>query len=297
MRARARDDRRARGVLALLVLAAVTVMTVDASADDSPVDAARSAVGDVMGPVQNGLDAAASPFGTLADRFDSDEQLREENERLVAENAGLRNTLETAGLDVGREESLRVMHRFAGRRGLRGVTAEVVAYGPAQNFTRTVTIDRGTAAGVQADMTVLNADGLVGRVVHAGKATATVLLAVDSGSVVGARLGSDLELGFLRGDGDLSDSGRLSLTTMDPRVVPSVGDSVLTWGSHGGRPYVSGVPIGSVLSVESSPRDQTTTAVIAPYVDFSALDLVQVVVGASGPSSDQAGGARTRADD
>jgi len=44
-------------------------------------------------------------------------------------------------------------------------------------------------------------------------------------------------------------------------------------------------------------RDQTTTAVIAPYVDFSALDLVQVVVGASGPSSDQAGGARTRADD
>jgi rod shape-determining protein MreC len=297
MKARARDDRRARGVLALLVLAAVTVMTVDASADDSPVDVARSAVGDVLGPVQNGLDEAASPFGALGDRLDSDEQLRDENERLTAENAGLRNALETAGLDVGREQALEVMHRFAGRRGLLGVTAEVVAYGPAQNFTRTVTIDRGTASGVQADMTVLNADGLVGRVVHAGTATATVLLAVDSGSVVGARLGADLELGFLRGDGDLSDAGRLRLTTMDPRVVPSVGDSVLTWGSQGGRPYVSGVPIGSVLSVEASPRDQTTTAVIAPYVDFSALDLVQVVVGASRPSSDQAGGARTQTED
>jgi rod shape-determining protein MreC len=297
MKARARDDRRARGVLALLVLAAVTVMTVDASADDSPVDVARSAVGDVLGPVQNGLDEAASPFGALGDRLDSDEQLRDANERLTAENAGLRNALETAGLDVGREQALEVMHRFAGRRGLRGVTAEVVAYGPAQNFTRTVTIDRGTASGVQADMTVLNADGLVGRVVHAGTATATVLLAVDSGSVVGARLGADLELGFLRGDGDLSDAGRLRLTTMDPRVVPSVGDSVLTWGSQGGRPYVSGVPIGSVLSVEASPRDQTTTAVIAPYVDFSALDLVQVVVGASRPSSDQAGGARTQTED
>ena len=297
MKARARDDRRARGVLALLVLAAVTVMTVDASADDSPVDVARSAVGDVLGPVQNGLDEAASPFGALGDRLDSDEQLRDANERLTAENAGLRNALETAGLDVGREQALEVMHRFAGRRGLRGVTAEVVAYGPAQNFTRTVTIDRGTASGVQADMTVLNADGLVGRVVHAGTATATVLLAVDSGSVVGARLGADLELGFLRGDGDLSEAGRLRLTTMDPRVVPSVGDSVLTWGSQGGRPYVSGVPIGSVLSVEASPRDQTTTAVIAPYVDFSALDLVQVVVGASRPSSDQAGGARTQTED
>jgi hypothetical protein len=77
--------------------------------------------------------------------------------------------------------------------------------------------------------------------------------------VVGGRIGADQELGFLRGDGDLSDDGRLTLTTMDPRAVPAVGDSVLTWGSQGGRPYVSGVPIGTVQSVEASPRDQTAT--------------------------------------
>jgi rod shape-determining protein MreC len=292
----ARDDRRARGVLVLLALAAVTVMTVDASGgEDSPVSAARSATGEVLGPVQTGLDAIGSPFGALADRLGSDDGLRAENERLEAENAELRSTLETAGLDVSREQAQQGMSRFAEERGLVTVTAEVVAYGPAQNFSRTVTIDRGTADGVQADMTVLNADGLVGRVVRADTGTATVLLVVDSGSVVGGRLGADLELGFLSGDGDLSDDGRLILTTMDPRAVPSVGDSVLTWGSQDGRPYVSGVPIGSVLSVEASPRDQTATAVIAPYVDFSALDLVQVIVGASSPSSDQAGGARTRA--
>jgi rod shape-determining protein MreC len=120
-----------------------------------------------------------------------------------------------------------------------------------------------------------------------------VLLVVDSGSVVGGRLGAAQELGFLRGDGDLSGVGRLTLTTMDPRAVPAVGDSVLTWGSQGGRPYVSGVPIGIVLSVEASPRDQTATAVIAPSVDFSSLDLVQVVLGAA-PSTDLA---RTRTGD
>lgn len=291
MRRPARDDRRARGVLVLLALAAVTVMTVDASgSDDSPVDAARSAVGEVIGPVQTGLDAAGSPFGALAERVGSDDDLRAENARLEAENTELRGTLETAGLDLARERAAEGMNGFAEQRGLQTVTAEVVAYGPGQSFSRTVTIDRGTADGVQADMTVLNADGLVGRVVHADSGTATVLLAVDSGSVVGARLGADLELGFLRGDGELSDDGRLSLTTMDPRAVPSVGDPVLTWGSQDGRPYVSGVPIGSVQSVEASPRDQTATAVIAPYVDFSSLDLVQVVVGASPTSTNQAGG-------
>jgi len=277
-----RDDRRARGVFVLLVLAAVTVITVDASdGDDSPVDVARSAAGEVLGPVQSGLDAAASPFAELGERLSSDEGLRSENERLAAENAGLRSRLETAGVELAREQAQVGMDQFAQRRGLQTVTAEVVAYGPAQSFSRTVTIDRGTADGVQADMTVLNSAGLVGRVLRADSGTATVLLIVDAGSVVGGRLGADFELGFLGGDGDLSDDGRLTLTTIDPRVVPQAGDPVLTWGSQNGRPYVSGVPIGAVVSVEASPRDQTATAVIEPYVDFSSLDLVQVVVGAA----------------
>lgn len=291
MRRQAGEGRRARGLVVLLALAAVTVMTVDASgSDDSAVDSARSVVGEVVGPVQTGLDAVGSPLGRAADRLGNAEGLRSENERLEAENAELRSTLQTAGLGIAREQAQLGMNRFAAELGLETVTAEVVAYGPGQHFSRTVTIDRGTADGVLEDMTVLNADGLVGRVVRADSGSATVLLVVDAGSVVGGRLGADLELGFLSGDGDLSDDGRLVLTTMDQRAVPSVGDSVLTWGSQGGRPYVSGVPIGSVLTVEASPRDQTATAVIAPYVDFSSLDLVQVVVGASSSSTDQAAG-------
>jgi rod shape-determining protein MreC len=109
------------------------------------------------------------------------------------------------------------------------------------------------------------------------------LLIVDASSVVGGRLGTDLELGMLRGDGELSDVGRLTLTTMDPTVEPATGDIVVTWGSRGGAPYVAGVPIGRIESVESSPRDQSSSARVVPYVDFSALDLVGVVVGASPP--------------
>ena len=52
----------------------------------------------------------------------------------------------------------------------------------------------------------------------------------------------------------------------------------MTWGSQNGAPYVSGIPIGRVLSVFSSPRQLSKRAVIDPFVDFSALDLVGVVV-------------------
>jgi rod shape-determining protein MreC len=43
-------------------------------------------------------------------------------------------------------------------------------------------------------------------------------------------------------------------------------------------PYVAGIPIGTVASVYSTPRNLAKRAVLTPYVDFSALDVVGVVV-------------------
>jgi rod shape-determining protein MreC len=127
-------------------------------------------------------------------------------------------------------------------------------------------------------MTVLNSDGLVGRVVRATRSTATVLLVVDTDSVVGGRLGTSLEVGFLRGRGSADDDGRLALDLVDSSVQPSKDDVVVTWGSKDGVPYVAGIPIGRVESVVSSPQESTRRAMIKPFVDFTALDVVGVVV-------------------
>ena len=64
-------------------------------------------------------------------------------------------------------------------------------------------------------MTVLNNDGLVGRVLRADRSTATVLLLVDRESVVGGRLGSSMEIGFLRGRGQVGSKARLDLDLVD----------------------------------------------------------------------------------
>ena len=50
-------------------------------------------------------------------------------------------------------------------------------------------------------MTVLNGDGLVGRVKTVGPTTSTVLLAVDPESSVGVRLEGSMEVGFTTGQG------------------------------------------------------------------------------------------------
>ena len=135
-------------------------------------------------------------------------------------------------------------------------------------------------------MTVLNNDGLVGRVLRVTSTTATVLLVVDADSVVGGRVGESMEIGFLHGRGVLGNGGRLDLELVDDSVVPAKHDAVVTWGSQGGAPYVAGIPVGRVTSVYSSLRETSQRAVIEPFVDFGSLDLVGVVV-PSGSRSDR----------
>ncbi|HET8604065.1 MAG TPA: rod shape-determining protein MreC [Marmoricola sp.] len=265
-----------KSVLALLLLACLTVLTLDARGGaSSPVEPLRTAVGTVVGPVESGTAAAIRPFQHLADYFGSNDRLRRQVASLTAENSRLRSRVEAQPLDRNRLAELEGLTRTARHTGYALVAARVVAMGPSQSFSRTVTIDAGTSSGVHADMTVLNNDGLVGRVLRATPTTATVLLITDEGSVVGGRLGSDMELGFLHGRGS---TDQLDLDLLDSTATPSRGDVVVTWGSQNGAPYVAGIPIGKVVSVWSTPREMAKHAVIDPFVDFSALDVVGVVV-------------------
>lgn len=271
--------RPSRSVMVLLVLACLTVLTLDARGGaDSPVEPLRTAVGNVVGPVETGTAAAVRPFRKLAGYFGSNDKLRDQVATLAAENSRLRSQVETQPLDRNRLAELDGLTRTARRTGYSLVAARVVAMGPSQSFSRTVTIDAGTSSGVRPDMTVVNNDGLVGRVIRTTRTTATVLLIVDQDSVVGGRLGSNMELGLLDGRGSSGEPDRLDLDLMDSSVTPARGDVVLTWGSENGAPYVAGIPIGKVVSVWSTPREMAKHAVIAPFVDFTSLDVVGVVV-------------------
>ena len=274
-----RDSRPSRAVMVALLLSCLTLITLDyRGGADSPVEPARRAVGEVLGPVETGTTAAIRPFTAVPQWFRSRDALAGDLARLEAENSRLRSEAVTAGYNRNRLAELDALTASAGDVGYALVPARVVGLGPAQSFSRTVTIDAGSRAGLRPDMTVLNNDGLVGRVLRVTRTTATVLLVVDSESVVGGRVGESMEVGFLHGRGVLGGDGRLDLELVDQSVVPAEGDTVVTWGSEGGAPYVAGIPIGTVTSVYTSLRETSQRAVIDPFVDFASLDLVGVVV-------------------
>lgn len=290
------QGRHARTALAVSVLVALTLMAVDATGrPNSAVEPLRLGAAEVFGPLEAGADAAVRPVTDLAALLVRSRELQADNTRLTDENAGLRAELATGEVDRARLAEYDALAGITDRTGFELVNAEVVAIGPAQAFRRTVTINAGTADGIRADRTVVNAAGLVGRVLRAGRHTATVLLVIDAGSVVGGRLDRSMELGFLRGNGSLGADGRLVLDLVDPDSVPVSGDTIVTWGSRGGSPYVPGVPVGTVGEVQAKAGDQSVTATVEPFADMTSLDVVGVVTGARQPrgtSSAERGGAQ-----
>lgn len=280
-------NRSPRSLLVALVLASVTLVTLDVSTgDDSPLEPVRAVVGEAFGPIESATTSAVRPFTAVPGWFRSKDDLSEEVAQLTAANADLRGQVESSGVDRNRLQQYDGLTRAAEDLGRALVPARVVAYGPRQSGSFTVTIDAGSQAGIGPDLTVLNNDGLVGRVLRVTRTTATVLLIADPDSTVGGRVGSSMEIGFVTGSGSFSDDSGLDLRLLDDTVVPAKDDVVVTWGSSGG-PYEPGVPIGRVTDVFSSLREATQRAVVEPFVDFSALDVVGVVV-PSGTSSDRA---------
>lgn len=272
-----RDTRRTRLLLALLLVTSISLVTLDyrSDGDRSPLDGLRSVAAAVFGPVEQVAAAIAAPVGDAVESVSGLGAGRDEAARLRRENQELTRRLRTSELDRNRAAELDALLRLAGAGQYRVVPARVIAVGAAQTFSWTVTIDAGTRDGLRPDLTVLNGDGLVGRVKTVGPTTATVLLVIDPASSVGVRLEGSMEVGFTTGQGL---GAAVDLQLLDGQSTVVRGDRLVTFGSQGDLPYVPGVPVGEVLRVRGTPGSQTRTAAVQPYVDFSALDLVGVVV-------------------
>ncbi|MFE7645536.1 rod shape-determining protein MreC [Streptomyces phaeoluteigriseus] len=270
-----RDTRESRLLLVLLVAVAFALITVDIrGGEDSPVDGARQAASAVFGPIEDGVASAVDPVGNAVSAVRDSGERHDRLAALEKENAALEAKLGSDDRNRSRLAQLDKMLRTAGagQYGIKG--AQVIAIGAAQGFSWTVTIDVGAHDGITRDMTVLNGDGLVGRVTTVGPDTATVLLASDPDFTVGTRMEASDELGFASGQGDRP----LRVELLNGKAEVRKGDRLVTFGSQADKPFVPGVPVGVVSRVDPSGGDLTRTLYVTPYVSFTKLDIVGVVV-------------------
>jgi rod shape-determining protein MreC len=263
------ESRGTRAVLVVLLVIAIALITVDFR--DGGNSSAQGLGGRVFGPVER---LAGDVTGIFRGSGNSSEvaNLQKQNDQLRAQLAQAQTG------DADAKELASLLHLTSQGAGkYKVVTGTVIAAGG--DYSDTVTINAGSADGITTNETVLNGDGLVGTVVSVTPATATVQLATDAGATVGVKMTGTNEIGALTGSADsLSGSAPLKLTLFNANATLKPGQTLVTFGSVGGRPYVPGVPVGTVTTVTTQPGSLTPTALVQPFADFTGLGVVGVVV-------------------
>ncbi|MCC5949945.1 MAG: rod shape-determining protein MreC [Nitriliruptoraceae bacterium] len=267
------SQRRARVLLAVLLVAALVLVTVDfRSEPGGRTDGVRGVVTTVTRPLQDGVSALVRPFTTLGDTVNDLFATRGENRRLREQVATLQQRRASAA-DLERENvELRELLAIRDRTELPTVTARTVALAPS-NFEWTITIDVGSNDGIERDMPVIDGDGLVGRVIQVTPNASRVLLAIDPTFAAAARVADSGEIGTIDGRG----GDPMLMRPLDPEAGIEVGDEIVT-SSYQGGVFPAGIPIGTVSSVPESASRLTSEVLVNPFVDFTRLHHVLVIL-------------------
>ena len=268
------DSRRTRLVLGVLLIIAIALITLDFR--DGGASPARNVGADIFGPIERVTHDLTDPVASLFDSITGGSSAQGTIANLQQENAALRAQLSAAQLSqTARQQLAQLLQLDAG--GYRIMAANVIAAGG--DYSDTVTLDIGRNDGIKPDETVLNGSGFVGTVTQVSEDTSTVLLANDASSVIGVQMQGSGEIGAVTGTGNsMSGSPMLRLTLFAANTALEPGQQVNTYASVGDRPEVPGVPVGTIVSVASSPGSLTQTALVRPFVNFTALGVVGIVV-------------------
>src|SRR5256885_2148652 len=264
------DIRRRSGYLFLAVMIGHVILISAQVNSRSGVPVLESVTFGVFAEAQRGLSTGVSGIRRGWNRY---VWLR----GVEAENADLRRQLDDIRVQnqeqralADRARQLEGLLALRDRSNLQTAAAEVIASSASPDF-RTLTINKWTNHGLKADMAVIAAAGVVGRLVVPSPGAAKVQLLIDRNAAAGALIERSRAQGVAIGGGD--DRLRLEYVSEASDVV--VGDQVVTSGIDG--IYPKGFMLGRVDTVEKTgPAYKRIT--IKPAVNFSSLETVLVVV-------------------
>jgi len=211
----------------------------------------------------------STPFVKLGDYIPvvkSRRDLDRQNRELRAENETFRQQVRALG-EAGRENT-RLTHllNLPQHTGFKTIGARVIGR-DAGNWWKSIQIDRGSNDGVHENPPVLNADGLIGKIIKVTRGEARVLLITDSNCKVSVLLQDSRLPGVVAG-------GQMTYVDRNAKITP--GENVITSGLGGIFP--KGILIGTVVKAELNRQGMYQDVDIKPAVDFLRLEEVVVIL-------------------
>ena len=260
-----------------LLVTNLVIMAVDARDADGRQKVLRIWTQTFASPLQNASSKASGATSGFFQQIWNFRSTAKENEQLKERLTQIDTELRTAQQSAAEAERLRGLLNLNEQTNIKSVPARVIARDPSVWFN-TITINRGSSSGVETNMPVVTAGGIVGRVITVGPWSSQVMLITDekagAGAVVG-QLGQSGALGSVRGRADLG-VGVIEMRYVSGLEKVEVNDYVMTTGQDG--IYPPGLNVGRVIDVKNGTATQAHEILIQPGAQLDHLEEVAVLL-------------------
>jgi len=260
-----------------LLVANLVIMAVDARNADGSHKVLRVWTQSFASPLQNASSKATGATSGFFQQIWNFRSTAKENEQLKERLAQIETELHTARQATAENERLQALLNLKEQTNTTSIPARVIARDPSVWFN-TITINRGSSSGVQVNMPVVTAGGIVGRVITVGPWSSQVMMITDekagAGAVVG-QLGQSGALGSVRGRADLG-VGLIEMRYVSGLEKVELNDYVMTTGQDG--IYPPGLNIGRVVEVKPGTTTQAHQILIQPGAQLDRLEEVAVLL-------------------
>lgn len=197
--------------------------------------------------------------------------LKENNEWLAGENVKLRMALPHNKIDTATQSTFIKDTLF--NQQYIFINAKVIN-STVNRRNNYITLNKGAAAGIQPEMGVVTANGIVGIVKDVSTNFSTVISFLHIKSKVSAKFKNNNYFGSLIWD-DNNDPTTGTLKDIPKHVVFKTGDSLVTTAFS--NVYPENIFLGTIKKSEIKPGDNFYTITVKLSTDFYSLTHVYVV--------------------
>ncbi len=235
----------------------------------------RDAVCVLLTPMQKVFNYATEAVDGFAAYFDKFDELIEENNTLRERVAELeKQNYDAAELEERSAWMSNFLEMKTQHTDFKMLSASVTGR-ESGNYSKVLTIDVGTGAGVTLNMPVVTSEGIVGRITELGYNWAKVTTIVEPQSSVGAYIERTEDAGICEGKFGLAADGLCRMSYLPAEAEIETGDRVLSTGY--GSVYPRGLVIGYVETVGINEFTRSPDVTVKCAVDYSELTQVMII--------------------
>lgn len=244
-------------------------------------DALRSALAVTLYPLHYLAALPTRLARDLRQRMASKDALHQDNRQLHRENLELRARLQRFMALESENQRLRHLLGSAFKVGEQVLIAELLEV-DLDPYRQQVLVDKGSLSGVFVGQPVLDANAVMGQVIHTNPLTSTVLLITDATHSLPVQINRNGLRSIATGSGLIN---QLSLLHVPKKADVRVGDLLVTSGLGG--TYPSGYPVARVTEVRVEAGKSFATVIAEPTARLDRSHEVLLVWSLPQPADQQ----------